>query len=338
MKKIFLHYTPDDIRVAESLSNFLRKSGYSILMETADMYYDSPFSTEIEFTDSFTNRFKETDLAIVLISQNYLRSPLYKAESEAFNQLFSSMKIPVAVVAIDDANPQFGFGNIGYFEADKSNILNENFGEITKILEVKKSEMYLAEKEATAEKESKKEVVQRISDSPELKKVISDLKKREKFSKGIAMACYFIGIAGIIGGAILAYLSVYNIPSNNTNSYFYIYIGIKNLAIIGVLILCSRYTFNIGKIYNEEGVKQADRLHAINYGKFFLESFQEKLSFEEMKELFKDWNMDNKPLSPNTLDTSAVDSNTANTSNNSEASIVVDLLGKLIDLLSNQKK
>ncbi|MGG0419658.1 toll/interleukin-1 receptor domain-containing protein [Priestia aryabhattai] len=338
MKKIFLHYTPDDKRVAESLSNFLRKSGYDILMNTADMYYHSPLSAEIEFTDSFAYRFEETDLAIVLISQNYLKSSTYKPESEAFNKLFSLNKIPIAVIAIDDANPQFGFGNMGYFEVDKNNILNEKFGEITTILELKKSEMYQAEKEATAEKESKKEVVQRISDSPELKKVISDLKSREKFSKGIAMACYIIGIAGIIAGAILAYLSVNNIPSDNKNSYYYIYIGAKNLAIIGILILCSRYTFNIGKIYMEEGVKQADRLHAIHYGKFFLESFQEKLSFEEMKELFKDWNMDNRPIPLNNSDPTAADSNTANINGKSEAGIAVDLLTRLTDLLSSQKK
>jgi len=82
------------------------------------------------------------------------------------------------------------------------------------------------------------------------------------------MGCYSIGTAGIIKGAILAYFSVNNISSDK-NSYYYIYVGAKNLAIIGLLILCSRYTFNIGNIFMEEGVKQADRLHAIHYGNFF---------------------------------------------------------------------
>ena len=88
----------------------------------------------------------------------------------------------------------------------------------------------------------------------------------------------------------------------------------------------------------EEGIKQADRLHAIHYGKFFLESFQEKLSFEEIKELFKDWNMDNRSNTLNNSDTTAADPNTDITNGKSEAGIVVDLLTRLTDLPSSQKK
>lgn len=87
----------------------------------------------------------------------------------------------------------------------------------------------------------------------------------------------------------------------------------------------------------EEGVKQADRLHAINYGKFFLDSFQEKLSFGEMKELFKDWNMDNKPSPLNNLDPLAENQNIANANGNSGGGIA-DQVGKVVDLVSNLKK
>ncbi|NGY76303.1 hypothetical protein F6Y02_07990 (plasmid) [Bacillus megaterium] len=119
------------------------------------------------------------------------------------------------------------------------------------------------------------------------------------------MGCYSIGTAGIIIGAILAYFSLNNISSDK-NSYYYIYVGAKNLAIIGLLILCSRYTFNIGNIFMEEGVKQADRLHAIHYGRFF-RILPREIIFEEMKDLFKDWNMDSKPSLLNNPDPMAAD-------------------------------
>ncbi|WP_243495780.1 hypothetical protein [Priestia aryabhattai] len=57
-----------------------------------------------------------------------------------------------------------------------------------------------------------------------------------------------------------------------------------------------------------------------------------------MKELFKDWNMDNRPISLNHPDPTAADPNTANISGKSEAGIAVDLLTRLTDLLSSQKK
>lgn len=210
------------------------------------------------------------------------------------------------LIVLDDSTPQFGFAGIVYSEVDKQDISNRNFKEITRLLAVKEAEIYQTKTEETAEKENKKEVIDRINDSLELKEVISDLKSREKFNKRIAMGCYSIGTAVIIIGAILAYFSVNNISSDK-NSYYYIYVGAKNLAIIGLLILCSRYTFNIGNIFMEEGVKKADRLHAIHYGKFFLESFREKLFFEEMKDLFKDWNMNSKPSLLNNPDQMAAD-------------------------------
>jgi len=336
MKNIFVHYSVEDERVAAPLSDFLRKSGYNV--KTQNSILDSlPENAIFNTQEVLMNALDKSDLAIILISQNYVRAKSYKLESEIIKRLLKLTNTPLMLIVIDDSTPQFGYGGIGYYEVDKNDILKGNFDELTSFLAIKETEMYQTKIEETAEKESKKAVIERITDSLELKEVISDLKNREKFNKRIAMGCYSIGTAGIIIGAFLAYFSASNIPSDK-NSYYYIYIGLKNLAIIGLLILCSRYTFNIGKIFMEEGVKQADRLHAIHYGKFFLDSFREKLSFEEMKDLFKDWNMDNKPSPPNNPDPMAADPNKTNTNGGSEASTVVDLLAKLTDLLSSQKK
>lgn len=336
MKNILIHYSPDDTHVGALLKEFLRRKNYNVLTGDAVSNSGELDSLFIE-PGLLLKTLLKVDLAIVLISQTYVRSASYQMESEMLKQTSKFARNPLLLIVIDDSTPQYGFEGIGYSEVDKKDILNGNFKEINRLLAIKETEMYQTKIEETAEKESKKAVIERITDSLELKEVISDLKNREKFNKRIAMGCYSIGTAGIIIGAFLAYFSVSNIPSDK-NSYYYIYIGLKNLAIIGLLILCSRYTFNIGKIFMEEGVKQADRLHAIHYGKFFLESFREKLSFEEMKDLFKDWNMDNKPSPPNNPDPMAADPNKTNTNGGSEASTVVDLIAKLTDLLSSQKK
>ncbi|XIH41295.1 hypothetical protein C1N68_27125 (plasmid) [Priestia aryabhattai] len=56
-----------------------------------------------------------------------------------------------------------------------------------------------------------------------------------------------------------------------------------------------------------------------------------------MKELFKDWNMDNRPIPLNNSDPTAADPNTANVNGKSEAGIALDLLTRFTDLLSSQK-
>ena len=326
MKTIFIQYAYDDHEVATQLSEFLIALGY-----------DAPLLDKLHTgKKAMLDLIEVADLTIFLFSERYVNSPARKLESAIILRELYLKNKPFILIAIDNTSLPDYFMGIPYCEISQTDLLTGNFEEITSLLSKKESEIYQAQKEEAAEKESKKEVVQRISDSPELKKVISGLRIREWLNKGIAIICYLIGIAGIFIGAKLAYSSVSTIP-NDGNSYYYMYIGAKNLAIIGLLILCSRYTFNIGKIFMEEGVKQADRLHAINYGKFFLDSFQEKLTFKEMKELFKDWNMDNRPSPLNNPDPMGADLNAANINGSSETGIV-DQAGKIVDLVSSFKK
>ena len=39
-----------------------------------------------------------------------------------------------------------------------------------------------------------------------------------------------------------------------------------------------------------ESLKNADRIHAISFGKFYLQVFSEDLKPEDLKDVFKDWN------------------------------------------------
>ncbi|MED4156637.1 toll/interleukin-1 receptor domain-containing protein [Priestia aryabhattai] len=332
MTSLLIHALSEDHELEAELKIFLEKSGYKNIVVSSDI--EKYMIDELDYIREINpNKFARV---VMLITQEYSNSVKATLEGEMIldRTQYHDRIIPIL---IDDAFiPPFLKG-VKCKRLSSIDIRKGELTELTNFLSFKEKLLLQQQGIEAAEKEIKQEVIKRISDSSQLKEVILDLKNKEKINKRIAMGCYFAGIAGIIFGAVLAYLSVSNIPGDK-KSYYYVYIGAKNLAIIGVLILCSRYTFNIGKIYMDEAVKHSDRLHAIHYGKFFLESFQEKLTFEEMKELFKDWNMDNKPTSPNTLDPTAADPNTASISGKSEAGITVDLLTRLTDLLSSQKK
>jgi hypothetical protein len=44
--------------------------------------------------------------------------------------------------------------------------------------------------------------------------------------------------------------------------------------------------------YVKEALKNADRRHAINYGKFYLESYGAAADWSQIKEAFEHWNID----------------------------------------------
>jgi len=43
-----------------------------------------------------------------------------------------------------------------------------------------------------------------------------------------------------------------------------------------------------------ESLKIADRIHAISFGKFYLQVFNQQVEPTEIKEIFRDWNINNQ--------------------------------------------
>ena len=43
-----------------------------------------------------------------------------------------------------------------------------------------------------------------------------------------------------------------------------------------------------------ESLKIADRIHAISFGKFYLQIFKNNLNPNDIKEIFRDWNINNQ--------------------------------------------
>jgi hypothetical protein len=141
---------------------------------------------------------------------------------------------------------------------------------------------------------------------------ITELSKREVRLKLQANVWYIIGfLALILGVGIGVYFSTFdNSPSNSTINI--VYIIARNVLIIALLIVASRYSFNLGKTYMNESLKNADRIHAISFGKFYLQVFGSNIKQEELRDVFKDWNtnqesaflkLDSKDIDPKVLET-----------------------------------
>ncbi|WP_223546780.1 hypothetical protein [Priestia aryabhattai] len=95
MKNILIHYSPDDAHVGASLKEFLRRSNYNVL--TGDSVPDSERLTSIFVEPGLLlETLLKVDLAIVLISQNYVRLASYQMESEMLENIEVCEKIFIA--------------------------------------------------------------------------------------------------------------------------------------------------------------------------------------------------------------------------------------------------
>lgn len=121
---------------------------------------------------------------------------------------------------------------------------------------------------------------------------IMELKERERELKQNARfwyICTFCTLAGSIGVSFWFFYSLNSTALESTGSI--VLAIIKSVFIVGLLIALARYSFMLGKTYMNESLKNADRIHAINFGKFYMQVYGAKVESKELKEVFKDWNM-----------------------------------------------
>lgn len=117
--------------------------------------------------------------------------------------------------------------------------------------------------------------------------------KEYKFHK-ISKIWSIVGATSLVGGLIffscIAIASFVNIPNPITWEFivFSILKGVMAVVICGVL---AKYAFLYSNSYMREALKNADRRHAINFGKFYLELYGAAAEWAQIKEAFEHWNI-----------------------------------------------
>jgi hypothetical protein len=97
-------------------------------------------------------------------------------------------------------------------------------------------------------------------------------------------------VAAIAFFAYLTLSSAISIPSPITWE-FLAFAVFKGLIAVALLAGLAKYSFLLGNSYMQEALKNADRRHAINFGKFYLESYGAAAEWSQVKEAFEHWNI-----------------------------------------------
>lgn len=98
-----------------------------------------------------------------------------------------------------------------------------------------------------------------------------------------------LAIAGTIGISLYGY--VYGENLSNLAWQSLLFVSFKGLVVLGVLGLWAKHAFTVSNAYMHEAIKRADRAHAINFGKLYLEIYGNSVDRKELIDIFENWNI-----------------------------------------------
>ncbi len=284
-----------DYHLLNSLRKALTEKGYEIISDD----FASSILSNNEKSDNFINEILfNSDVIISLITESIIESKsgyneLIRLRNYALN-VDNKLFIPIlsSRVSLNHLPDSFMSFNSIRLENDSQIELDRIAKRIDEYINI-----FLGKR--LAKEEKSKEIKENIESSAPnyITETIKELEKREKYQRSVSILWYIMGfISIIVGVAVAVWLTTSGIVINNDkeNWSLTIFYGIKSVFIIILLITASKYCFNLAKSYMSESLKIADRIHAISFGKFYLQIFKNNLNPNEIKEIFRDWNINNQ--------------------------------------------
>lgn len=303
MAKIYISYSHIDKQQVTRLTNALRELGHEILVDSEVMKVGQ------DFRKTLLSALKSADGCIVFITENSLKSNYVLSEigaARAFVEETDYKKFLIPIIYGDIEIPNI-------IQDLYCVMLNDgNFNASVKLIDQTIATSY-GRKEAVEEKENnqREKIESKAGDYIDL--AISELKKRERGNSIIAHVWYIIGFSTLLTGVVFAVMGLQSLEKVVAQNYWlYVIMIFKSLIIVGLLIACSKYAFELGKTHMNEALRNADRTHAISFGKFYLQAFGDRIaSPEEIKDIFQNWNIDKdsafQKLDSNNYDPKLVD-------------------------------
>ncbi len=158
--------------------------------------------------------------------------------------------------------------------------------------ELKKAFIELEQEKARLTEESRRKLEQTSQDY--VADALDALNSKEAQFHTISRIWSGIGAASLIVGVIFFVAVTFSISLDllkDISWQFLVFALFKGIITVGLLVGVAKYSFLFSSSYMQESLKNADRRHAINFGKFYLESYGAAADWSEVKEAFEHWNI-----------------------------------------------
>lgn len=99
-------------------------------------------------------------------------------------------------------------------------------------------------------------------------------------------------VAGVITGLYFGVLGLTPFGDESGVSWAQVcFFAFKGVIVIGLFVALAKYCFAYGQSFTHESIKNSERKHAINFGKFYLETYGADAKWHQIKEAFEHWNI-----------------------------------------------
>ncbi|HDS5296547.1 TPA: toll/interleukin-1 receptor domain-containing protein, partial [Klebsiella quasipneumoniae subsp. similipneumoniae] len=279
MINVFISYAREDVLIAKKLTEELSRYDYNVFLDQQSIRLGSHWQEDI------LKHLKNADVFIALVTEHSDKSYYFNIEvtgaiSYVANSNRDKLVLPVVLdkEALNDSD-------LGAFQAlfarsdDMTNLVNEIVNAISRF------------EGARVAQEERKEIRAKVlkdESADYISETIEDLKAREKDGRQLSSRWHFAGygalVASVIFVLILWFLAERSFVESPLDTTRLIFDAIKGVTVVALLLGLARYSFLMAKTHQLEALKNADRLHAISFGKFYMRVFSTQISQTELKE------------------------------------------------------
>lgn len=280
---IYISACNEDHEIAEKLMSSLKDIKPSISLINQ---YDVPAG---ELISEYVRKvIIKSDIVVMLITTKALESTSFKLERMGIISILNGLDGKYIIpIVLDDATIPLDLSDYFAVCESSNDIKSITLRILACILQIESKEDVI---EIT--KKEKQEKIENHS-TEYIEDTLKTLSKREDMNRKYANNCYIVGYVTLICGVVFSIINFCTSSRPADASWYeYLYISGKYLIVLVFLAACSKYVFNLGKAYMNESLKNADRMHAISFGRFYLKVYGDKATWDELKEVFQYWNVD----------------------------------------------
>jgi hypothetical protein len=284
MAKIYISYSKRDSEIAIQIAAGLKAHGHEIVYDIGEL------APGVNWRRQLLDGLKSSDVFVPLLTDNSIGSQFVLSEIGSARAFSEESKGMLLIPVLLDKLP------IPPVLSDFQVIFGEHRNVTEICMEIDRGVHTFLGRRAAVEK-AEGEVKERIeSNAPEfIDEAIASLKQVERRYRLTGTTWYIAGFLSLVLGLVFAFIAVTQAATINPDSWIkFAYLALKAVIVIGLLAATSKYCFVLGKSYVSESLKNADRLHAISFGRFYLRVFGAKASWPELKEAFQHWNIDRR--------------------------------------------
>jgi len=276
--KIYISYPRIEHGFVADLAGVLRKRGFEV-------FYDDDIPIGADWAEVIPEKIAEADAIIVVYSGDVRRG---QAWEERFLYSNKYQKLIIPIVIGNNSNVPPDVSRIQGIYVDSANRFDDIKQQVLLSLNTYSAQM---KEEAKADKEAQ-ELLQKGINS-HIEGVLNRLKTLEKRQKIYAGILYGLSALVLLLTIVVAIVFLAKTDLSSMTVEKIAIVGVTYLLIAALIISLSKFLFTLAKSFMVEAIRCSDRIHAISFGKFYIDAFEEKVTREEVIKVFSTWNIDN---------------------------------------------